>query len=161
VSVVQNATISLADDVAATKRILAMQSMPVILVGHSYGGVVITEAGNDPKVASVVYHQTRVEDEAELVPDRHRRQDDSPPAQHFMSTRAGSTVVGTRQSRDLRVQAGSRGRLNQDGRQRCEIDFKVSFATTMAPPTATPPSSRPQAGRGRCNARGRSAITSA
>ena len=48
VSVVQNPTISLADDVAATKRIVAAQNGPVVLVGHSYGGVVITEAGNDP-----------------------------------------------------------------------------------------------------------------
>ena len=51
VSVVQNPTSSLADDVAATKRVVAGESNPVILVGHSYGGVVITEAGNDPKVA--------------------------------------------------------------------------------------------------------------
>src|ERR1700736_4925938 len=50
VAVVQNPTISLADDVAATKRVIANQSGPVVLVGHSYGGVVITEAGNDPKV---------------------------------------------------------------------------------------------------------------
>src|SRR5712675_2925482 len=55
VSIVQNPTLSLADDVAATKRVLAAQSGPVILVGHSYGGVVITEAGNDPKVAGLVY----------------------------------------------------------------------------------------------------------
>src|SRR5947207_11707407 len=55
VSIVQNPTISLADDVAATKRILAAQNGPVILVGHSYGGVVITEAGSDPKVAGLVY----------------------------------------------------------------------------------------------------------
>src|SRR3954470_16807528 len=55
VSVVQNPTISLADDVAATKRVLATHSGPVILVGHSYGGAVITEAGNDPKVAGLVY----------------------------------------------------------------------------------------------------------
>src|SRR5216683_7437971 len=46
VSIVQNPTISLADDVAATKRAITEQSGPVILVGHSYGGVVITEAGN-------------------------------------------------------------------------------------------------------------------
>src|SRR6201988_3593356 len=55
VSIVQNPTISLADDVAATKRTLASQDGPAILVGHSYGGVVITEAGNDPKVAGLVY----------------------------------------------------------------------------------------------------------
>src|SRR6266851_9025216 len=52
VTIVQNPTISLADDVAVTKRTLAAQNGPVILVGHSYGGVVITEAGNDPKVAA-------------------------------------------------------------------------------------------------------------
>ena len=51
VTVVQNPTISLADDVAFTKRAIATLNGPVILVGHSYGGAVITEAGNDPKVA--------------------------------------------------------------------------------------------------------------
>jgi pimeloyl-ACP methyl ester carboxylesterase len=55
VSVVQNPLWSLADDVAATKRVLSVQDGPVILVGHSYGGAVITEAGNDPKVAGLVY----------------------------------------------------------------------------------------------------------
>src|SRR5882724_1110210 len=55
VSVVQNPTSSLADDVAATKRVLSGESNSVILVGHSYGGVVITEAGNDPKVRGLVY----------------------------------------------------------------------------------------------------------
>lgn len=67
VSVVQNPTISLADDVAATKRILAVQSGPVILVGHSYGGVVITEAGNDPKVAGLVYITAFAPDKGESV----------------------------------------------------------------------------------------------
>jgi pimeloyl-ACP methyl ester carboxylesterase len=52
---VQNPLTSLADDVAATKRIIALQDGPVILVGHSYAGVVITEAGNDPKVVGLVY----------------------------------------------------------------------------------------------------------
>jgi len=55
VTIVQDATASLADDVATTKRAIAQQNGPVILVGHSYGGVVITEAGNDPKVAGLVY----------------------------------------------------------------------------------------------------------
>lgn len=55
VSIVQNPLTSLADDVAATRRVLARQDGPAILVGHSYGGTVITEAGNDPKVAGLVY----------------------------------------------------------------------------------------------------------
>ena len=52
---VQNPLTSLADDVAATKRIIALQDGPVILVGHSYAGVVITEAGDDPKVVGLIY----------------------------------------------------------------------------------------------------------
>ena len=67
VSVVQNPTISLADDVAATKRIIAAQNGPVILVGHSYGGAVITEAGNDPKVAGLVYITAFAPDKGESV----------------------------------------------------------------------------------------------
>ena len=55
VSIVQNPTLSLEGDVEATKRIIDAQSEPVILVGHSYGGAVITEAGNDPNVAALVY----------------------------------------------------------------------------------------------------------
>jgi pimeloyl-ACP methyl ester carboxylesterase len=67
VSIVQNPTISLADDVAATKRIIALQNGPVVLVGHSYGGVVITEAGNDPKVAGLVYIAAFAPDKGESV----------------------------------------------------------------------------------------------
>ncbi|MGH7800422.1 MAG: alpha/beta hydrolase [Thermodesulfobacteriota bacterium] len=67
VSIVQNPTISLADDVAVTKRIIAAQSGHVILVGHSYGGVVITEAGNDPKVAGLVYIAAFAPDSGESV----------------------------------------------------------------------------------------------
>ena len=55
VAVVQNPTLSLAGDVAATRSVIDAQAGPVILVGHSYGGAVITEAGNDPKVAALVY----------------------------------------------------------------------------------------------------------
>ncbi len=55
VTIVQNPLTSLADDVAATKRALARQDGPAILVGHSWGGTVITEAGSDPKVAGLVY----------------------------------------------------------------------------------------------------------
>src|SRR6266852_1705329 len=67
VSIVQNPTISLADDVAVTKRVLATHKEPVILVGHSYGGVVITEAGNDPRVAGLVYITAFAPDKGESI----------------------------------------------------------------------------------------------
>src|SRR5437867_2118782 len=67
VSIVQNPTISHADDVAVTKRVIATHQGPVILVGHSYGGAVITEAGNDPKVAGLVYITAFAPDKGESV----------------------------------------------------------------------------------------------
>jgi len=67
VTVVQNPTTTLADDVAATKRAIATAKNPVILVGHSYGGVIISEAGNDPKVAGLVYVAAFVPDKGESV----------------------------------------------------------------------------------------------
>ncbi len=67
VSVVQNPTASFADDVAVTKRVIAEQDGPVTLVGHSYGGAVITEAGNDPKVAKLVYIAGFAPDKGESV----------------------------------------------------------------------------------------------
>jgi pimeloyl-ACP methyl ester carboxylesterase len=67
VSVVQNPTTSLADDVAFTKRVVASQPGKVLLVGHSYGGVVITEAGTDPKVAGLAYIAAFAPDKGESV----------------------------------------------------------------------------------------------
>lgn len=67
VAVVQNPTLSLADDVAATRRVIDAQSEPVILVGHSYGGAVITEAGTHPNVAALVYIAAFVPDKGESV----------------------------------------------------------------------------------------------
>jgi pimeloyl-ACP methyl ester carboxylesterase len=67
VSVVQNPTFSLEVDVAVTKRVLAAQDGPAILVGHSYGGAVITEAGNDPKVEGLVYITAFAPDKGESV----------------------------------------------------------------------------------------------
>jgi pimeloyl-ACP methyl ester carboxylesterase len=67
VSIVQNPTTSLADDVAVTKRLLAAQDGPSILVGHSYGGVVVTEAGNDPRVSGLVYIAAFAPDGGESV----------------------------------------------------------------------------------------------
>jgi pimeloyl-ACP methyl ester carboxylesterase len=67
VSVVQNPTVSLAGDVAATRLVLDAQDGPVVLVGHSYGGVVVTEAGNDPRVAVLVYIAAFAPDAGESV----------------------------------------------------------------------------------------------
>ena len=67
VSIVQNPTTTLADDVAATKLAISQVDGPVILVGHSYGGVVITESGNDPKVAGLVYVTAFAPDKGESV----------------------------------------------------------------------------------------------
>jgi pimeloyl-ACP methyl ester carboxylesterase len=67
VTIVQNPTISLADDVAATKRIVHAQNGPVLLVGHSYGGAVITEAGTDPQVVGLVYLAAFAPDTGESV----------------------------------------------------------------------------------------------
>src|SRR5579859_1110837 len=67
VSIVQNPTLSLADDVAATRLIIAAQDRPVVLVGHSYGGAVITEAGNDPGVEALVYIAAFAPDAGESV----------------------------------------------------------------------------------------------
>jgi len=67
VSIVQNPTLSLQGDSDATKRIIDAQGEPVVLVGHSYGGAVITEAGNDPNVAALVYIAAFAPDKGESV----------------------------------------------------------------------------------------------
>jgi pimeloyl-ACP methyl ester carboxylesterase len=67
VAIVQNPTLNLAGDVAATRQIIAQAQGPVVLVRHSYGGVVITEAGNDPKVSKLVYIAAFAPDKGESV----------------------------------------------------------------------------------------------
>lgn len=73
VTAVQNPTTSLADDAAAVRRTLALQDGPTVLVGHSYGGMVISEVGNDPKVASLVYIAARAPDAGEDYPALAKR----------------------------------------------------------------------------------------
>ena len=72
VSIVQNPLTSLADDVAATKRVLARQDGPTILVGHSWGGTVITEAGVDPKVVALVYVSALSPDAGETTAQQYQ-----------------------------------------------------------------------------------------
>lgn len=74
---VQNPLTSLADDTAATRRAIALMDGPVLLVGHSYGGAVITEAGADPKVAGLLYVAAFAPDDGQAVGDLGR---DLPPA---------------------------------------------------------------------------------
>jgi pimeloyl-ACP methyl ester carboxylesterase len=71
VAIVQNPLTSLADDVAATRRVLARQQGPSILVGHSWGGTVITEAGIDPKVTGLVYVSALAPDAGETTAQQY------------------------------------------------------------------------------------------
>ena len=73
VSIVQEPETSFQDDVTAVKRILALQDGPSILVGHSYGGAVITEAGNDPSVVGLVYIAAHMPDTGENEADDGKR----------------------------------------------------------------------------------------
>src|SRR5215831_16631393 len=94
---VQNPLSSLADDVAATKRAIAQLSGPVILVGHSWAGMVITEAGNDPRVAGLVYIAALVPDAGQSAaqvtkaypPTPGLKQAKPDPAGYLWLTRAG------------------------------------------------------------------------
>ena len=128
VSIVQNPTLSLAGDVAATKLVLSAQDRPVILVGHSYGGVVITEAGTDPQVAGLVYI-------AAFAPDRGRvgrlahqgsttrrpRAADSAPAERLSLPRQGEVphfLRGRRRRRSRGVYGRLAGPVGRRGAQR-------------------------------------------
>jgi len=81
VSMVQNPLTSWADDVAATRRVLARQDGPAILVGHSYGGPIISEVGTDDKVAGLVYVASFAPDVGEAVSDLYG---DYPPSEDFV-----------------------------------------------------------------------------
>lgn len=73
VSIVQQPLTGLTEDVKATKRVLDGQDGPCVLVGHSYGGAIITEAGNDPHVAALVYIAAHAPDEGETEADNGKR----------------------------------------------------------------------------------------
>ena len=90
VRVVQNPTLSLEGDVAATKRIIHAQGEPVILVGHSYGGAVITGAGADPNVAALVYIAAFAPDKGESVNTRIADFPPTRPGRQFCRRRTAS-----------------------------------------------------------------------
>ena len=85
VAIVQNPLTSLADDVAATRRVLDRQEGPAILVGHSWGGTVITEAGVDPKVAGLVYVSALSPDAGETTAEQY--EGFPPPPEFVIDTR--------------------------------------------------------------------------
>jgi pimeloyl-ACP methyl ester carboxylesterase len=89
VTAVQNPLSSLADDVAATRRALALQDGPVILVGHSWGGMVISEAGNDPKVVGLVYIAAIVPDAGQTANDVLKPYPPTPGLGHMVPDAAG------------------------------------------------------------------------
>lgn len=92
-SIVQNPTITLADDVAATRRVIDAQDGPVILVGHSYGGVVITEAGTHPNVAALVYVAAFAPDAGESVASLIKDPPPDAPAPPILPPQDGFLVL--------------------------------------------------------------------
>jgi pimeloyl-ACP methyl ester carboxylesterase len=93
VTVVQNPTISLADDVEATRRVVAVEGASVLLVGHSYGGVVITEAGNDPNVVGLVYVAAFAPDRGESVARLTRHPAPGAPVPPILPAREGYLLL--------------------------------------------------------------------
>ncbi|MBO2012108.1 alpha/beta fold hydrolase [Hymenobacter negativus] len=90
---VQNPLTSLADDVAATKRAIAMLHGPVLLVGHSWAGVVITEAGNDPKVAGLMYLSALAPDAGQSLSDMAKEGPTAPGPAEYKPDASGFLVL--------------------------------------------------------------------
>lgn len=86
---VQNPLVSLEEDVAATKRAIALMDGPVLLVGHSYGGIVISEAGNDPNVAGLVYVCALIPNDGQSVMDVVQAFPPAPGSAEFRQDEAG------------------------------------------------------------------------
>src|ERR1700677_3121629 len=102
VSIVQEPETSFKDDVAATKRVLALQDGPCILVAHSYGGSVITEAGNDPSVVGLVYIAAHMPDSGEKESeDGNRFPSDLAKSGAIKKTPDGFTYIDTAQFHEL------------------------------------------------------------
>ena len=102
VSMVQEPETSFKDDVAATKRVLALQDGPCILVAHSYGGAVITEAGTDPSVAGLVYIAAHMPDAGENEADDGKKfPSDLSKSGAIKKTPDGFTYIDPAQFHDL------------------------------------------------------------
>ncbi len=93
VLVVQNSTVTLEDDVKATRQVIARAKHPVVLVGHSYGGAVITEAGTDAKVRHLVYIAAFAPEVGESVYDLASRPTPDEPSAPLLPPEAGFLLV--------------------------------------------------------------------
>lgn len=93
---VQNPLTSLEEDVAATKRAIALMDGPVLLVAHSYGGMVATEAGNDPKVAGLVYVCALVPDDGQSAADVIKPYPPSPGNTEFKQDASGFLTISSK-----------------------------------------------------------------
>ena len=89
VTAVQQPLTSLEDDVAITRHVLSMQEGPAVLVGHSYGGVIITVAGNAPNVAGLVYIAAYAPDEGESISELKAHADSAPGGAHVRPDNQG------------------------------------------------------------------------
>ena len=142
VSIVQNPTLSLDDDVAVTKRVIAAQPGAVILVGHSYGGVVITQAGNDPKVAGLVYIAAFAPDKGESVATLIANPPPGAPVPPILPPQDGFLMLDSGEVRRI-----VRGRRSKGpGRVHGEFPGSVGRPGTSREPSARQHGNRSRAG---------------
>jgi len=137
---VQNPLMSLADDVATTKRAIALQDGPVLLVGHSYGGVVITEAGNDPKVVGLVYVAAFAPDAGQALGDLGKEFPPAPGGAEVRPDSAGFLKITTKGvvesfAQDLPMQARRVLAVTQGPTNAGAFGGKVTSAAWKAKPS--------------------------
>ena len=147
VTSVQNPLTSFADDVDATKRVLALQDGPTVLVGHSYAGMVISETGNDPKVSSLVYVAARAPDAGEDYPSLGISLAICRPTRRARSTpyRAAFPISCSRQRPRRRPGTTSRHSMRCRGTTR--PPHPISSASSPSGCTRPPSSSTPATSR--------------
>src|ERR1700728_1341431 len=137
VSIVQEPETSFQEDVAATKRVLAQQDGPCILVAHSYGGAVITEAGTDPSVVGLVYVAAHMPDAVENEADDGKRfPSDLAKSGAIKKTQDGFTYIDPAQFHELFAADLPGDRATFMARSQV-FNFANNFAATITPAAAT------------------------
>ena len=162
VTIVQNPTTSLADDVAFTKRAIAQQDGPVVLVGHSYGGVVVSEAGTDPKVESLVYIAAFAPDQGESVQSLIANPPPGAPVPPILPPQDGflfldrakfaASFAGDVAADEAELHGGLAGAVGRRGAGRCGDRARVEVEAELVPgrdrrPMIPPPAQQMMAKR--------------